>query len=228
MFARHNVVWISGGGWEELLSRADEQDRSTLLRWRDSDWPAIVRRRDEDAADEQVCIGIALPPDPVSGNKKRIGLRIAQTAVREVRAPLSIDEVIEAAPDRWRKGLESLNQAAQRLKLSIQVYGSLALQSLTRQSYVTAGSDIDVLFRPLSVAQLGTGAGLLTYYANMLPLDGEIIFPGEQAVAWQEWLQAVHASSNPRVLAKDEKAVALKTAASLLASFEEESRAGRG
>lgn len=224
MFARHKIVWISGEGWQELGARAEEADRAVIERWAAADWPVIVRRRDDDVSEDQVCIGISLPPNPVDGRKKRIGLQVGRSLVREVRPALSIEEVLAAAPEAWRDGLDSLAQAARGLRLTFQVYGSLALQALTGQQYVTPRSDIDLLFQPRSVAQLGTGTGLLSYYANTLPLDGEIVFPEGRGVAWKEWIQAMHASNNLRVLTKDSHTASLKSTATLLEAFDHLSR----
>lgn len=224
MFARHKIVWISGDGWKELGARAEDADRAVIEKWAAEDWPAIVRRQDEDAPEDQVCIGISLPPDPVDGRKRRIGLRVARSLVREVRPPLTVEEVLSASPEGWRQGLESMAQAAQRLRLTFRVYGSLALQALTGERYLTHRSDIDLLFHPRSVAQLGTGTGLLSYYANTLPLDGEIVFPESRGVAWKEWIQAMHASNNLRVLTKDAQTVSLKSTATLLEAFDQITR----
>jgi len=220
MFARHKIVWITSDGWSELRTRADEADRAALEQWSEADWPVIVRRRDEDAAEDQVCVGLPLPPNPVDGTKKRIALRIARNQVREVRAPLSVSDVLDSAPDYWRTALDAFAAETKRLRLTIQVYGSLAMQSLTKQRYITPHSDIDLLFQPRSVGQLGTGTGLLSYYANSLPLDGEIVFPEGRGVSWKEWIQAMHTSTQVRVLAKDAHAVSLKSPTFLLEAFD--------
>lgn len=224
MFARHKIIWATNDGWEQLRAGADAADLEILDRWREADWPLIIRRRDEDARPEEICVGIALPPDPVNGKKKRIGLRVTREAVREVRQPLAIGEVLKAAPEWWRPGLESLAERTRELGLNFRVYGSLALQAMTGQAYITPRSDIDLLFLPLSVAQLGTGTGLLSYYANSLPLDGEIVFPAGRGVSWKEWTRAVHASSNLRVLTKDAHEVSLMSTSALLEAFDKKVR----
>jgi phosphoribosyl-dephospho-CoA transferase len=61
---------------------------------------------------------------------------------------------------------------------------------------------------------------VLTRHAAHLPLDGEIVFPGGQAVSWQEWRMAI---ANPsKVLVKELDSVRLAETASLLALLEAE------
>ena len=219
MFARHDLVWLSEAGWDDVTRQADAQQHPALERWRAADWPAVVRRADDEAETGQVCLGVALPPD-AQGNKPRIGVRVASESVRESRGPLPLTEVIEAAPTAWQPALEALAAEAAERQLSFRVYGSLALQALTGQKYLTPKSDIDVLFLPASLTELGRGTGLLSYFSGQLPLDGEIVFPGRKAVSWKEWVQAMHARGNPRVLAKSHQDIALFSVESLLSTFD--------
>jgi len=99
------------------------------------------------------------------------------------------------------------------------VYGSLAMQAMTGLPYLTASSDIDLLCHPQHVTQLHQGLALFGEFADRLPLDGEIIFPGDQAVAWKEWRQA---QTHPaKVLVKSSHAVHLCEPAALLATLEQ-------
>ncbi|MBI3229840.1 MAG: phosphoribosyl-dephospho-CoA transferase, partial [Burkholderiales bacterium] len=102
------------------------------------------------------------------------------------------------------------------LGLELRVYGSWSWQALTCLPYVRASSDIDLLFTPKNSAQLQAGLALLQRHARLLPLDGEVIFPQQQAVAWREWLNA---SVDAHVLVKSCTSVSLQTRAVLLASF---------
>jgi phosphoribosyl-dephospho-CoA transferase len=190
-----------------------------LARWQQADWPAIVRRADVDMAGDEVSIGIALPPDAESGHKSRIALCVPVAEVRCVRKPLGVDAVLVRAPTRWRTALQLLADDVVRNNVAFGVYGSLALQTLTAEAYVTGTSDIDLLFSPTTRAQLELGIALLQRHAQALPLDGEILFPSGQAVAWKEWVLA--SGNGSRVLVKDVGSVHLSTMTALLASFSE-------
>lgn len=221
MFARHSLVWLSAQGWQgcrdSCQDRAAPSSHAALARWQQANWPAIVRRADAGTAAHQVCLGIALPPDPHSGHKLRIALRAPLAEVRQIRGPLAIDALLATAPMHWRDALQLLAAQVADNGLAFGVYGSLALQALTGASYVSATSDIDLLFSPATRSQLEAGVALLQQHAKSLPLDGEIQFPSGQAVAWKEWIRA--GASQSRVLVKETGGVHLSTMAALLASF---------
>lgn len=213
---RHSLVWLSQTGWEQAAAALAPALRPLLQDWQQHDWPAVVRRRDADIALEQLSLGIALPPDG-SGHKLRLPLRIARSQVRSMRAPLLIAEVLPQAPLPWRAALQKLQQQASDAGLELRVYGSLAWQTLTGQSYLRPDSDIDLWFSPGSQPQLMAGMQLLADYAACLPLDGEVQFPAG-AVAWKEWQQMV-TQSQARVLLKREHDVALLPVAEILATL---------
>ena len=216
---RHALVWLNEAGWREALEYVADDRRFAVQRWRQHDWPAVIRRRDVDCAPGEICLGIALPPDQ-DGVKLRVPLRVGLQGVRETRAPLKIAHVIEHAGSQWRNGLLELHGDITAQGLEIRVYGSLALQALTGQSYLRPASDIDVLFSPLDQLQLEQVVSLLQQYATRLPLDGEIAFPSGHAVSWKEWAQACGNPDN-RVLSKHGSGVALQRVGELLAEFEE-------
>lgn len=166
-------------------------------------------------------VGIALPPRPTDGRKIRIGLQIPRSEVEHVTPPLSFSQITQAAPPPWRSSLTMLDQNASLQGLTLRVYGSLALQALTGKAYVTAASDIDVLSRPTTEPMLYDVLDLLQRYACSLPLDGEIVFPTGQAVAWKEFLHALTLKNSPRVLVKEMRTVRLATIDELLDTIRE-------
>lgn len=168
----------------------------------------------------QVCLGIALPPDFTTRRKTRISLRAPISEISRIVPPLAIDAIIATAPAPWQRQLKLLAAQAARHDLTFDVYGSVAWQALTAVSYVRASSDIDILFSPTTCSQLEDGLALLEHYAGYLPLDGEILFPSGQAVAWKEWVQAIRCGINSRVLVKENFGVRLTTASALAASLE--------
>jgi phosphoribosyl-dephospho-CoA transferase len=211
MFSRHDLVWLTGRGWDAALERALPGQHAGIEQWRREDWPAVVRRPDVGLAPGQVSLGIPLPP-AADGVKGRIALNALQSDVAERRAALALADAAQAAPDHWRPALDVLAAG-----LPLQAYGSLAMQAITGQAYLTPSSDIDLLFVPLDGEALHTGLALLDQAAATLPLDGEIVFPSGAAVAWKEWLNA--SRNEARVLVKDAGAVRLAPMAELLASL---------
>ncbi|MGE5652618.1 malonate decarboxylase holo-[acyl-carrier-protein] synthase [Noviherbaspirillum sp. UKPF54] len=221
--ARHSLVWLEPEGWKEALDAAGDSCREGLACWGARDWPAIVRRCDDDAAPDQVCLGVALPPDPVSGAKRRIALRARQELVKKSLAPLNLEHAVPDMPGAWQPHLAALCEQAGAAGIGFRVYGSAAMQHLTGESYLTPSSDLDLLFLPTTSAQLAAGLALLSVHTGAVPLDGEIVFPSGHAVAWKEWLGAQRAQTGCRVLAKELHAVRLMKPQDLLDTLEDRS-----
>lgn len=221
MFARHDLVWLGGQGWDQVLASASAEHAAAIDAWRQADRPLVVRRADVGQAPGQVALGLALPPRPEDGRKVRIPCRVAVEHVARRTAPLPLAQVLGALP-RWDAALAALASSAANQGIDLRVYGSLALQVLTGQAYLTASSDIDLLVQPRRAAGLDAALALLKAHAAGLPLDGEIVFPGGRAVAWKEWAAARAGAPGSRVLVKEMTRVSLVTTDSLLAALEEE------
>lgn len=218
-YARHDLVWLTAQGWEQALHQATANVREMARAWQQRDWPAIVRRRDADANETDICIGIA--PPPLAGRKQRFGLRVARDAIRERVAPPRIDSLLPSLPVHWQVPLAALHEEAADHGLEFRAYGSAALQYLTGQAHVTDTSDIDLLLRPRTRAQLDGGVALLSAHARRLPLDGEIVFGDGQGVSWKEWAAAIRTGNGARVLVKNLHTVRLLKTGELLDSLEE-------
>ena len=212
MFCRHDLVWLTGRGWDAAFAGAAAGQHAAFDRWRREDWPAVVRRADAGLAPLHVSLGIPLPPAS-DGVKGRIAFNASTSDVARCIGALALEDAAAAAPVRWRSALNLLADT-----LPLRAYGSLAMQALTGQAYVTATSDIDVLFFPTDGDKLRAGLVMLEWHAAVLPLDGEIVFPTGAAVSWKEWLGAGPARA--RVLVKDAGAVRLAHMADLLATLE--------
>jgi phosphoribosyl-dephospho-CoA transferase len=215
MYARHELIWLAPAGWDAQPATSDAT-RAMLQRWRDNDWPLIVRRREPDAPADVVCAGLAAPPDPASGTRLRIPLQVEASYISRHERPLPLQVAAPAAPEVWRHAFAALAAAAGAYDM--RVYGSFAMQALTGQSYLRPTSDIDIVFHPASASQLDAGVALLAAYAATLPLDGEIVFPSGQAVAWKEWHAAQDTTA--RVLVKAASTVQLRPPGALRAELE--------
>jgi len=209
---RHDLLWLTPAGWQATLDGHPEH-QPVFDYWRREEWPVVVRRHEAGAdTTREVCIGLSLPPD-ANGRKQRIGWRVAHAHVERGSAPLSLKAARPGLPAPWRPGYSTLQELG--VGLDLRVYGSLAWQALTSLPSVTPGSDIDILFRPVSRNQLQAGLALLSGLDHGLPLDGEIMFPNGDAVSWKEWLGA--GASQARVLVKTIAEVRLADPADLLA-----------
>ncbi|MFC7518116.1 malonate decarboxylase holo-[acyl-carrier-protein] synthase [Herbaspirillum sp. GCM10030257] len=220
MRGRHSLAWLSAAGWREAIEAATPECRDAIRSWQLADWPATVRRQDAGARMDECSLGIALPPDVDSGVKKRIGLRVSTMHLTHTSAPLALSEAIPKALPVWKEALTDLDQKASAAGLVLRVYGSLALQAMTEKDYLKPGSDIDLLLAPVSREQLLAGVDLLQEAGEILPLDGEIAFPGGQGVAWKEWHAAAAGQRGTRVLVKHLYGVRLATPSELLAALD--------
>lgn len=213
---RHMLVWLSEEGWNAAQAITQPQHKLAFKLWRMQDWPLIVRRTDADAAPDQICLGLPLPPDEDTGEKIRIALRAHAGHVRKMTPALDLAVVQRGAESSWRASLTALAREAAEMRL--RVYGSMAMQTITELPYLSATSDVDILFHPISRTQLEDGVSILSRHEALLPLDGEIVFPGGAAVSWKEWRMAI--ANQAKVMVKELHAVRLADTGSLLALLE--------
>ncbi|MFZ6723068.1 malonate decarboxylase holo-[acyl-carrier-protein] synthase [Undibacterium sp. Ji49W] len=224
-YQRHDLVWLDDEAWGAVLQTTLLQTAAApdmLRQWQQQEWPAVVTRRHPDVAEDEVCIGFPLPP--VDGNKPRFAAVVKAEHIVVHQSALSLHGVLAVAPVNWQAALQNLHQQALIAGIKLRVYGSLAMQFLTGQNYLSATSDIDILFRPFHQAQLRAGLALLQEFQQLLPLDGEIVFPGEAAVAWKEWALPADTEqefNQQRVIVKGMHSVSLRTRQSLLAHLSE-------
>lgn len=222
MLARHDLVWLSAAGWQRAIAAAQPDQRSAMERWSLADWPLIVRRQDGNAQADSISLGLALPPAADSGIKVKIALNVPRAEVSRHSSPMSLAALLAnpaSVPETWRSALTSLHTQALQNDTPLFVYGSLALQALTGLAYVTSQSDIDLLSYPASQTDLASLLAVLEQAGAELPLDGEIVFPSMQAVAWKEWRQIMQDAPAMRILVKDRQSVRLMYPADLLTTL---------
>ncbi|RJF92366.1 malonate decarboxylase holo-[acyl-carrier-protein] synthase [Noviherbaspirillum saxi] len=223
MLARHDLVWLTAEGWD-VVRRSVQPDHAFVIeRWTMADWPAVVRRQDADAEPDQICLGITPPRDTLCarGGRIRLAFRCNHNAIKNVSRPLAVEAVSPAVPEQWQLAYQQFRAAVEGKALDVRVYGSLSLQALTGESYLTERSDIDLAFFPKNAKELAIGNDLFAANGKCLPLDGEVIFPSGRAVAWKEWCASSAATGNERVLVKEKEKVALLRVDQLLRELTE-------
>lgn len=207
--SRHSLVWLDSVLCQPLKRRLPAETWAIVADWLDRNRPAIVRRRTENDPEDTIPLGIPLPPHQ---GRQRIALQAPVSAVREIRPPLTLRQVILSAPAAWQAPLSELDARFTAEGLELRVFGSLAWQHITKESYLTARSDVDLLLRPQSRVPLERALAILTDWERQTTLraDGEVLLPDGAAVAWRELLRAQHS-----VLVKSAHAVMLRPAAEL-------------
>lgn len=218
MPSRHDLAWLTPSGWDDVQQASAARPtavRDAVARWRAADWPLVVRRAEPEQPPGLLAVGLPLPPDDL-GDKVRIGALVAQNAVRRHASPLTFNEVAGVMLPQWRTASLALQLAWPEFLTPLRVYGSLAWQALTGMPFLRDGSDIDLLFTPCNRREMEQGTELLDAHGVCLPLDGEILFPGDVAVAWREWRAAMLTGGAGAVLAKRADRVQLVSCQALL------------
>ena len=215
---RHTLVWIAAD--QEALLRHADDSRAIVANWLAWDRPLIMRRAEGCLAAPAGWVALGLPLPPANGVKRRIAIAAPFSAIRCSAPPPLLRDVIAHAPIAWRVALEDLLRRADACGIALRVFGSAAWQALTGLPYVTAQSDLDLLWRPGDAAQLAAGVALLADWerASGARADGEILFGDDVAVAWREWQQA-RQNGNAQVLVKSTAQAALMDVRALLTSL---------
>ena len=154
-------------------------------------------------------VGLPLPP---ANGKLRLSALIAPEDVDERVPPVTLRDVRIEVPLPWQKTVEALLCLADQSGVEPRVFGSLLWQRLTGLPYLSASSDLDLLW-PVTDANTATHlAGCLATVEQDSPVrcDGEFPLPDGGGVQWREWKDSPH-----EVLVKDLTGVRLCVTASL-------------
>ncbi len=211
---RHWFVRLHPGSRVDVLGCGQPEERlEDLLReWVESGRPLVARRRLASDRADRIAAALALPP---SFPTRRLALALPSEAVARVEPPPTLAIAREAAPRSWLDTFDALAALGAAVAGAPRVFGSFAWQALTGHPYVTATSDLDLLWPltpALDIAALLAG---LAQLAPMAPgrLDGELVHGVTGAgVQWQEW-----AGSAEEVLVKGPAAAALQKRTAFLA-----------
>mgnify|MGYP003575083730 CR=1 FL=1 len=183
---RHQLVRLTAAGWQGIVDGAWDADaRACLGLWAARGLPLVVTRQ---PAPPCATVSLGLPaPSPWRG--RRLALGVAPDALAACDEFPSLDDTRldpHAAAAAWAR----LRDALRPLPVTPRVYGSHGWQALTGLPHAHDRSDIDLWVAVDDAPQADAVAAALDD-AGRLPgprLDGELVFPGDRAVAWREWL----------------------------------------
>ncbi|SFL44571.1 phosphoribosyl-dephospho-CoA transferase [Methylorubrum salsuginis] len=210
---RHDLVRVDPTAWTAILAaRPDLAGLAPLPGWAASGWPLILRRRAPGEDRARVPLGLPLPP---TLGKRRIGFALPPGILTPCPAP-TLAETRAAAPPAWHSTLDALLALGARHGLVPCPFGGLLWQALTGLPYLTATSDLDLLWRvagPLPNTFLGELAALAA--TAPMRLDGEILLPDGGGVQWREWQKAGTEAGNGDVLVKHRDRLEMRAVAGL-------------
>jgi phosphoribosyl-dephospho-CoA transferase len=208
--SRHGWVWLKAGvTWRRL----GDAPHRRLEAWFDSGLPAVVARCQGDEPPDHLRLGVALPP---AEGKQRLNIAVSAASVARWRPPLSLREVMGCSPADWSYALKLLLTLAEEIGLEPRVYGSFAWHALTGEKYITAESDLDLIWRLQTSAELASLLAALPRWENSTGrcADGEVLLPSGAGVCWREL-----AGVTSRVLVKSHSTAELRPRAEILSEY---------
>ena len=144
LLRRHCFVWFAEAGnfFDRAVGETPQDDLAILRTWIRKERPLIVRRPCVSEDKNTVCVGLALPPDPV---KRRLAFRLPVSCIGKIAVPPLWQECMTATASDTAHAVKSIRSATETSGLPLQTFGSYAWQYYTSLPYVTSSSDIDLL-----------------------------------------------------------------------------------
>jgi phosphoribosyl-dephospho-CoA transferase len=214
MLRRHDLLQVEPATWQATLRCHPRlADLPLVEDWALREWPVIVRRRMAGDLANGVPAALPLPP---SHGKRRLAFSFAFGAAVVTLPPVLLSDAARAAPAEWQPVIAGLLDLGEAVGMMPRVFGALLWQHATGLPYLTARSDLDLLW---SISDERTAAllveGLLRLDADgPVRRDGELELTDGAAVNWRELAQS---TANPagEVLVKTMDGVEVRTGAAL-------------
>lgn len=192
-----------------LATRLDLVGLPHLDEWARAGRPLIVRRRMPGEAGAAIPLGL---PMPTADGKRRIGLALPADALTRMVAP-DLAEAGDHAPAAWRPTITALLALGRSHGCAARPFGSLLWQAITGLTYLSATSDLDLLWPCREPIPRGLLIGLdAIAEAAPMRIDGEILLPDGTGLHWRELSDAPRGGS---VLAKGVEGVTLRPVSGL-------------
>jgi phosphoribosyl-dephospho-CoA transferase len=124
-------------------------------------------------------LGLTLP---LHSERKRLTIKVDRSSIVAVQPALTLARCLALLPADAAAVLGELESRINGSKARIGIFGSLAWEALSGETYRHAASDIDIICDVATLAQFEVALAALQQAAAELPcaLDGEIRFPDGQ------------------------------------------------
>ena len=189
MLRRHDLLRPGLATWDTLLrSRPGLAEVSVVADWAQLGRPVIVRRRLPGEGSADIPAALPLPP---SYGKQRIAVSFPPGAALAALPPVLLQDAAPTAPAGWQRVIAVLLALGEGVGIKPCVFGALLWQHSTGLPYLTAGSDLDLLWRISDEAAAESLVQALTRLeaAGPIRLDGELVLPDGAGVNWREFAQ---------------------------------------
>lgn len=184
---RHQVAWPSPAGWQRVLVREwDAPARACLQHWATLGLPLVVTRQPEPEGHKarDVALGLCAPN---RWQRRRLALQMPLADLLYLDEFPALDRVAAQLPAADRAPARALARELLALGCTARAYGSHGWQCLSGLDHLRAGSDLDLWLGVADADQADEATAALAAFSGSTRLDGELVFPGDAAVAWREW-----------------------------------------
>jgi phosphoribosyl-dephospho-CoA transferase len=189
MLRRHDLLRAEPVAWQAMLRRHPRvADLPLVTDWALLGRPVIVRRRM--AGDVSDSVPAALPLPPCHG-KLRVAFSFSSGAAVIALPPVLLCDAARSAPVKWQPIISALLDLGEAIKIPPRVFGALLWEHTTGLPYLSAQSDLDLLW--LTSEEL-TAHSLVERLRQLdaespVRLDGELQLPDGAGVNWRELAQ---------------------------------------
>src|SRR5580704_9227519 len=144
MLRRHDLLLVEPTGWDAMLrGHPGLADLPLVADWARHHRPVIVRRRM--AGDLADGVPAALPLPPCHG-KRRLAFSFDSGATVAKWPPVLLGDAARTAPAGWQPVIAALLDLGEAVGMTPRVFGALLWEHLTGLPYLTAQSDLDMLW----------------------------------------------------------------------------------
>lgn len=201
---RNQLVWLSHAAWLNVRGRNwDLQVHTLLEHWHTQRLPLVVCRQRTAGHADSISLGL---PAPLQWDRRKVALEVRTRDLERVgHFPILTPDLLGAA---HAAQLDEFVQGLNALHLSARVFGSYGWQQLTGLPCVRDQSDLDLLVEVPDLHTAALVANLLQGLDLGCRVDGELVLPQGQAVAWREYAQ-LRSGQVDQVLIKHRKGVEL-------------------
>jgi phosphoribosyl-dephospho-CoA transferase len=214
MLRRHDLLRPDSTEWDAMLRcHPGFADLPLVAEWAQLNRPVIVRRRM--VGDFVDSVPAALPLPPCFG-KQRLAFSFSSGETVTALPSVLLCDAARTAPPEWQPVVGALLHLGDAIEIAPRVFGALLWQHATGLPYLSARSDLDLLW---SISDERTALSLVERLVRLdaespVRLDGELELPDGAGVNWRELAQS-RADPGDELLVKTMDGVEVRTRAAL-------------
>jgi phosphoribosyl-dephospho-CoA transferase len=214
MLRRHDLLHPESAAWDAMLQRHPGfADLPLVAEWAHLSRPVIVRRRM--VGDVVDSVPAALPLPPYLG-KRRLAFSFSSGEAVTALPPVLLCDAARTAPTEWRLVIGALLDLGDAIEIAPRVFGALLWQHATGLPYLSARSDLDLLW---SISDERTALSLAVRLLRLdaespVRIDGELELPDGAGLNWRELAQS-RADLSDELLVKTMDGVEMRTRSAL-------------